>query len=106
MTNTKFIVKVHRGGTYAPKYVQRIDRTPIRTSTDRKLALVMGKFTAEDAVKSLQTSQCIPQLVSVQVKYGQLSFATKLGVRSRTDALPVQPSRTYINGGLHGILSP
>jgi hypothetical protein len=67
MTNTKFSVKVDRGGTYAPKYVQRIDRTPIRTTTDRKLALVMGKFAAEDAVKSLQTSQCSPELVSVQV---------------------------------------
>ena len=106
MTNTKFIVKVDRGGAHAPKYVQRIDRTPIRTTTDRKLALVMGKFTAEDAVKSLQTSQCIPELVSVQVKYGQpFPFAAKLGVRSRTHALPVQPSRTHINGGFHGILS-
>ena len=104
MKNTKFIVKVNRGGTHAPKYVQRIDRTPIRTTTDRKLALVMGKFTAEDAVKSLQTSRRIPELVSVQVKY-QLSFETKLGVRSRTHALPVQPSRTHITGGFHGILS-
>jgi hypothetical protein len=78
MTNTKFIVKVDRGGTRAPLYVQRIDRTPIRTTKDRKLALVMGKFTAEDAVKSIQTSQCIPELVSVQVKYGQLSLETKL----------------------------
>jgi hypothetical protein len=67
MTNTKFIVKVDRRGTHAPQYVQRIDRTPIRTTTDRRLALVMGKFAAEDAVKSLQTSQCIPELVSVQV---------------------------------------
>jgi hypothetical protein len=105
MTNTKFIVRIDRGGTHAPKYVQRIDQTPIRTTTDRKLALVMGKYTAEDAVKSLQTSQCIPELVSVQVKYGQLSFETKLGVRSRTHALPVQPSRTHITGGFHGILS-
>ena len=67
MTNTKFIVKVDRGGTRAAQYVQRIDRTPIRTTTDRKLALVMGKFEAEDAVKSLQTSHCVPELVSVQV---------------------------------------
>jgi hypothetical protein len=106
MANTKFIVKVDRGGTRAPEYVQRIDRTPIRTTTDRKLALVMGKFTAEDAIKSIQTSQRIPELVSVQVKYGQLSFETKLGVRSRAHTLPVQPSRTPITGGFHGILSP
>src|ERR1700758_5460721 len=96
MKNTKFIVKVDRGGTHAPEYVQRIDRTPIRTTTDRKLALEMGKFTAEDAAKSIQTSQCIPELVSVQVKYSQLSFATKLGVHStKTHALPV---RTPITG--------
>jgi hypothetical protein len=106
MTNTKFIVKVDRGGTRAPAYVQRIAPTPIRTTTDRKLALVMGKFTAEDAVKSIQTSQCIPELVSVQVKYGQLLFETKLGVPLRTHTLPVQPSRTHMTGGLHGILSP
>jgi hypothetical protein len=77
MTNTKFIVKVDRGGNHAPKYVQRIDRTPIRTTTDRKLALVMGKYTAEDAVKSLQTSQCIPELVSVQVHAFRLTTSAK-----------------------------
>ena len=67
MKNTKFVVKVNRGGTHAPEYVQRIDLTPIQTTPDRKLALVMGKFTAEDAVKSIQNSRCSPQLVSVRV---------------------------------------
>jgi hypothetical protein len=67
MKNTSFVVKVNRRGTRAPEYVQRIDRTPIQTTTDRKQALVMGKFTAEDAVKSLQNSRCSPELVSVQV---------------------------------------
>jgi len=67
MKNTKFVVKVNRGGTHTPEYVQRIDRTPILTTTSRKLALVMGRFTAEDAVKSLQNSRCSPELVSVQV---------------------------------------
>jgi hypothetical protein len=100
-------VIVDRGGTRAPEYVQRIDRNPIRTTPNRKLALVMGKFTAEDAIKSIQTSQCIPELVSVQVKHGQLSFETKLVVQStRTHSLLVQPSRTHITGGFHGILSP
>ena len=106
MTNTKFVVKVDRGGTRAPEYVERIDRSPIRMTLNRKLALLMGKFTAEDAVKSIQTFRCIPELVSVQVTHGQLSFGTKLGVRSRAHALPVQPSRTHITGGFHGILSP
>ncbi len=67
MTNTKFLVKVNRNGTRAAEYVQRIDRTPIQTTTNRKLALAMGRFTAEDAVKSIQTSRCNPELISVQV---------------------------------------
>ena len=67
MKNTKFVVKVNRNGTRAPEYVQRIDRPPIRTTTNRKLALVMGKFTAEDAMKSIQNSRCSPELVCVQV---------------------------------------
>jgi hypothetical protein len=65
MTNTKFVVKVNRGGTHVPEFVCRIDRTPIRTTPDRKLALVMGRFTAEDAVKSIQNSRCSTELVSV-----------------------------------------
>ncbi len=67
MKNIKFIVKVNRGGTRSPHYVQRVDSTPIHMTTDRKLALLMGKFTAEDAVKSLQNSRCIPELESVRV---------------------------------------
>jgi hypothetical protein len=67
MKNTKFVVKVNRSG-HTPEFVQRIDRTPIQRTTNRKLALMMGKFTAEDAVKSMQTSRrCSPELVSVQV---------------------------------------
>jgi hypothetical protein len=65
MTNTKFIVKVDRGGTHAAQYVQRIDRSPVQMTLNRKLALVMGKFTAEDAVKSIQNSRCFPKLLSV-----------------------------------------
>jgi hypothetical protein len=65
MKNTKFIVKVNRAGTRAPEYVRRIDRAPIRTTTNRKLALLMGRFTAEDAVKSIHNSQCSPELVPV-----------------------------------------
>ena len=67
MKNVKFIVKVNRGGTRVPEYVERVDPTPIDMTTNRKLALLMGKFTAQDAAKSLQTSQCIPELESVQV---------------------------------------
>lgn len=65
MKNVKFLVKVNRGGTRTPQYVERIDRTPIRMTTQRGLALVMGRFTAEDAVKSIQNSRCNPELVPV-----------------------------------------
>lgn len=66
MINVKFVVKVNRG-SLAPAFVQRIDRTPIQMTTNRKLALMMGKLTAEDAITSIQTSSRIPELVPVQV---------------------------------------
>jgi hypothetical protein len=64
---TKFVVKLNRGDIHAPAFVQRIDVTPIQTTTNRKLALVMGKFIAEDTIKSLENSRRISELVSVQV---------------------------------------
>ena len=67
MKNTKFVVKLNRLGNLVPEFVQRIDLTPIQTTTDRKLALVMGRFAAEDTIKSLQNSRRVPELVSVQV---------------------------------------
>lgn len=67
MKNIKFVVKVTRGGARAAEYVERIDRTPIQMTSNRKLALTMGRFTAEDAVKSIQNSRCIPELVPVQI---------------------------------------
>ena len=33
MKTTKFVVKLNRGGIRASEYVQRIDRTPIQTTT-------------------------------------------------------------------------
>ena len=51
----------------------RIDRTPIQTTTNRKLALVMGKYMAEDTIKSLHNSRRISELISVQVEYSQLA---------------------------------
>jgi hypothetical protein len=67
MKNTKFMVKVERGGTRVPEYVQQIDLTAIHMTPNRKLALMMGRFTAEDAAQSLHNSWCSPQLVSVRV---------------------------------------
>ena len=56
MKTIKFVVKVNRG-TRAPEYVQRVDPTPLHMTPTRKLALVIGRFTAEDTVKSLQNSR-------------------------------------------------
>ena len=64
MKNIKFLVKLSRSG-HAPAFVQGLHRTPIKMTTNRKLALLMGRLTAEDAIKSLQTSRCTPELVSV-----------------------------------------
>jgi len=36
----------------------------------------MGKFTAEDAIKSPQNSHCIPELESVQVSAQRLALRT------------------------------
>jgi hypothetical protein len=67
MKSIKFVVKVNRGGTRAAQYVLRVEPAPICMTSNRKLALLMGKFTAEDAIKSLENSRCSPELVSVQV---------------------------------------
>jgi hypothetical protein len=66
MKNIKFVVKVSRG-SLAPAFVQRIDRIPVQMTSNRKLALMMGKFTAEDAANSIQNSKCVTELVRVEV---------------------------------------
>jgi hypothetical protein len=96
MKNTKFVVKVNRGVTRAPEYVQRIDRTPIQTTTNRKLALVMGRFTAEDAVTSIQNSRCAAELVSLQVRSAQFYPARRI-FTSDARASPPLLSGTMIN---------
>lgn len=66
MKNTKFVVKVNRG-TRAAEYVLRIDRTPYTTTTKPNLALVMGKFTAEEVALAMQNSRCNSELVPIVV---------------------------------------
>jgi hypothetical protein len=65
MSVTKFVVKVNRGLTRAPEYLQRDDSTPIQMTTNRELALLMGRITGEDAVRFLQNALCSPELESV-----------------------------------------
>jgi hypothetical protein len=42
MKKIKFVVKLNRNGLRVPEYAQRIDRTPVQMTTNRKRALVMG----------------------------------------------------------------
>ena len=67
MTTIKFVVRVSHTGTRAPAYVQRIGKTPFQMTSNRKLALIMGKLTAEDAAKAIENSRCVPELVPVRV---------------------------------------
>ncbi len=66
MKNIKFVVKLNRGSR-AAEYVQRVDPTPIHMTTNPKLALLMGRLTAEETIESLGNSRCIPELLSVPV---------------------------------------
>ena len=52
-------------GSHTPEYVKRIDRTPVQATTNHKQALLMARFKAEDAVRSIQTSQCISEIDGV-----------------------------------------
>ena len=65
MTNTMFVVRVSHGGSRAAAYVQRFDRMPAQMTTNRKLALLMGRLTAEDVAKAIENSRCVPEIVPV-----------------------------------------
>ena len=68
MTNTKFVVKVSRPGALTCQYVQRLDRTPVLMTVDRKRALIMGKLTAEEAVGAIQNSRRTAEIVPVAIR--------------------------------------
>lgn len=65
MANIKFLVKVNRVGSRAPEYILKLDRDPIQMTPNRKRALAMGRFTAEDAMKSVSNSRRTAELVMV-----------------------------------------
>jgi hypothetical protein len=67
MTTIKFVVKVNRTGMRVPAYVLSMTPGPIQMTSNRKQALVMGKFAAEDAMKSIQNSRSTPELIMVKV---------------------------------------
>ncbi len=61
MTITKFAVKLNRSG-HLTQYIESIEKGKPHTTTNPKLALLMGKFTAEETVKSIGKNA---ELVSV-----------------------------------------
>jgi len=80
MKNTKFIVKVDRGGNQATEYMQRIDLTPIRTTPNRKLALVPYR-------RDCTVASCRPD-VSVENDRSQSVCALSDAVRRRAGRTP------------------
>jgi hypothetical protein len=67
MIITKFVVRVLRRGAQAPQYVQRICPSPVVLTLNLKLAMAMGKFTAEGVADSMRNSRRVAELVSIQV---------------------------------------
>jgi hypothetical protein len=74
---------------------------------NRKLALVMRKFTAEDAVKSIQNSR-LRSGVSVRTGPSMASFRLSLNLVFAPWLILCQSNSygLHITGGFHGILLP
>ena len=66
MTTIKFVVKVNRTGTRIPAYVHSMTGNSIQMTSNRKLAVVMGKFAAEDAINSIKNSRSTAELMMVK----------------------------------------
>ena len=66
MANTKFIVKLNRVGARGPHYVSEMGKL-VKTTSERKLALAMGKYTAEDAINSIQNARCTGELIPIKI---------------------------------------
>ena len=67
MKRTKFLVKLNRVGIGRPQYLQHLGTGSVATTLDRKNALVMGQFAAEDAISVIRNARCAPELIPVDV---------------------------------------
>jgi len=67
MQNTKFLVKLKRVGGHGPQYLLEIGKSSIKTTSERKLALLMGKYTAQDAIEYIQSARCVGELVPIKI---------------------------------------
>lgn len=66
MTSTKFIVKLNRVGARGPQYVSEMGKL-VKTTSERKLALAMGKYNAQDAIDSIQSASCTGELIPIRI---------------------------------------
>jgi len=66
MTGTKFIVKLNRVGAHGPQYVIEMGSS-IKTTSERRLALAMGKYTAQDAIDSMLSARCTGELIPIKI---------------------------------------
>ena len=66
MTGTKFIVKLNRTGARGTQYVSEMGKL-VKTTSERKLALAMGKYTAQDAIDSIQSAHCTGELIPIRI---------------------------------------
>lgn len=67
MTTIKFVVKVNRSGTRIPAYVHSMAGNSVQMTSNRKQALIIGKFAAEDAINSIKNPRCVPELLMVKI---------------------------------------
>ena len=52
--------------THGSQYLLQMDKS-VKTTSERSLALVMGKYTAQDAIDSIQSARCVGELIPVKI---------------------------------------
>ena len=94
MKNTKFIVKVNRMGARGPQYLVATGKS-VKTTSDRRLALAMGKYTAQDAIDCIQSARCTGELIPIQLFHkaddGSHAPTNSLGKRMAYSLLLASP---------------
>jgi hypothetical protein len=65
MKNTKFLVILNRVGSRRPQYLLEMGKR-VKTTSERRLALLMGKLTAQDAIDGIQSAHCTAKLVPIE----------------------------------------
>ena len=53
--------------TWSPELAGDRQKKAIKTTSERKLALLMGKYTAQDAIDCIQSARCVGELVQIKI---------------------------------------